>query len=69
MANPETTAGAPLLLRDLRSSEARMHSLTFKVPVSMIEALDQAAATYRAPRSSVARTLLATALEGIGASC
>jgi metal-responsive CopG/Arc/MetJ family transcriptional regulator len=63
MAHNRTTAGASLLLRDLRNPAEPMRSFTVKLPADLIEALDQHAAAHRAPRSTLARTLLAQGVE------
>lgn len=55
--------GAALLLRDLRSPAEPMKSFTLKLPTRLIDALDQAAATHTAPRSTIARNLLALGLD------
>jgi hypothetical protein len=67
MADSQTLA-APLLLRDLRSRNEPMRSFTVKLPTGLIDALDQYAAAHHAPRSSVARTLLAEGLEQLTAA-
>ena len=63
MAPNQSPAGAALLLRDLRSPAEPMRSFAVKLPARLIEALDQHAAALSAPRSTVARTLLAQGLE------
>jgi hypothetical protein len=63
MAHNRTTAGASLLLRDLRNPAEPMRSFTVKLPGTLIDALDQHAAAHKAPRSTLARTLLAQGVE------
>jgi hypothetical protein len=63
MANNRPPAGAALLLRDLRSADEPMRSFTVKLPARLIESLDHHAAAHRAPRATLARTLLALGVE------
>lgn len=51
----------------MRSSAGPMRVLSLKLPAAMIDALDQTAAAHAAPRSTVARNLLAEGLERLGA--
>lgn len=67
MAHRNPPAGSALLLRDLRSTAEPMRSFTVKLPARLIEALDHCAAAHCAPRSTVARNLLALGLEQLGA--
>jgi hypothetical protein len=60
-----TTPTPALLLRDLRSSTEPMRSFTLKLPAQLIESLERYAAAHSAPRSTVARNLLAQGLEAL----
>ncbi len=63
MANHRPTTEEGLLLRDLRDPAEPMRQFTLKLPRRMIESIDQCAAAYHVPRSSLVRTLLAEGLE------
>jgi hypothetical protein len=52
-----------LLLRDLRSSAEPMRSFTLKLPARLIDSIERYAAEHNAPRSTVARNLLAQGME------
>jgi hypothetical protein len=56
------------VLRDLRSAGEPMRSYTLKLPARLIESLDRYAAAHNAPRSTVARNLLAQGLEALEGS-
>ncbi|MEY3463258.1 MAG: hypothetical protein RLZZ468_1036 [Cyanobacteriota bacterium] len=63
MPHRHPSPGSALLLRDLRSPAGPMKSFTLKLPTELIDALDQAAATHAAPRSTIARNVLALGLD------
>jgi hypothetical protein len=56
-------AAVALLLPELRSPVEPMRPFTLKLPAQLLEALDRQAAAYGTPRSAIASTLLAMALE------